>query len=419
MNNANFLLLFALAAFFPAAASAEEKYERMAREIVAAVDKEAPTPVTGIKRLRIAVVPFSYSDGRKDVNRDGAAIAERITTNLIKFQRFDVIERSMLNKVMGEQKMQLSGGMDSSSTQELGKLLGAESLVTGTMLETQKGQIEVNARLILVKTGQAIGASQATLKRDWISVPEGTSDPQRSSGPRDAGYFDVFIGGGEPQLTLQFKNNGNKPIYINDVGLSSSLGNIGPLKSVKWEKLKTGGYGPVSIRATGFSVTKSDPDGHFGCAFELGVEKRNIKSQSASVRYDDSQPLNFTFTTSDYFSMTSVSLSWGIRGRVGTSSPVEPYIGAGIGLSYNKLTLPRVKGFTESSAFASPVEESALGFVFNVPVGVRFKVSERFSIVAEWRYQSNSVSFNRDVTGESDHVTVKGYYYHLAGGVKF
>lgn len=50
----------------------------------------------------------------------------------------------------------------------MGKLLGVEGIVTGTMVEMQAGRLEVNVRLIKTETAQAIGAFQADIEENWI-----------------------------------------------------------------------------------------------------------------------------------------------------------------------------------------------------------------------------------------------------------
>ena len=142
-----------------AGAYAEDNYSLLAREIT-----EAGVSVQGKK---IAIIPFSYADGRAAA-KDGSVISERLTIKMINMHKFEIIERSVLDKVMAELKLQASGTIDASSAQQLGKVLGVEAIVTGTLVEMQAGQIEVNARLIKTETAQAIGASQVTLKKDWI-----------------------------------------------------------------------------------------------------------------------------------------------------------------------------------------------------------------------------------------------------------
>jgi len=88
---------------------------------------------------KIAVAGFSYSDGRD--SRDGGVVAERITTTLVKAKKFKVIERKEIEKVFEELKLQRSGAINPDSAKEIGKLLGADWVVVGTLTELPDKQL--------------------------------------------------------------------------------------------------------------------------------------------------------------------------------------------------------------------------------------------------------------------------------------
>jgi len=114
----------------------------------------------------IAVARFSYSDGRDSM--DGGVVAERITTELVKVKRIKVIERKEIERVFQELKLQRSGAIDSDSVKEIGKLLGADWVVVGTLTELPDKQVELNARIVGVESGEIINATNAQLKKDWL-----------------------------------------------------------------------------------------------------------------------------------------------------------------------------------------------------------------------------------------------------------
>ena len=77
---------------------------------------------------RIAVLPFS--------GRGGDEVADEITAMLVGIHindkpYFTVIERSAIDRIRQEQRLQLSGEVDEDTATELGKLLGAEGLIIG------------------------------------------------------------------------------------------------------------------------------------------------------------------------------------------------------------------------------------------------------------------------------------------------
>jgi curli biogenesis system outer membrane secretion channel CsgG len=66
------------------------------------------------------------------------AAAEMLTTALFKTGQFVVIERNALDKVLQEQGLGRSGVVDTTTAAQIGKVLGAQALITGAV--TQLGQ---------------------------------------------------------------------------------------------------------------------------------------------------------------------------------------------------------------------------------------------------------------------------------------
>lgn len=115
---------------------------------------------------RIAVADLSYSDGRD--SRDGGVVAERITTELVKAKKVKIIERKEIKKVFEELKLQHSGAIDSDSIKGIGKMLGADLMVVGTLTELPNKQLELNARLVGIESGEILSAASGRIKKDWL-----------------------------------------------------------------------------------------------------------------------------------------------------------------------------------------------------------------------------------------------------------
>jgi len=109
------------------------------------------------KKTKIAVLDFQIQGGRNDNPDMGKIVAEWFITALVQEGRFDVIERRLLEKVLQEQKIGVSGIVDESSASKLGKVLGAKIVITGTVLEFQN-VLEVNARILEVESSSIIAA---------------------------------------------------------------------------------------------------------------------------------------------------------------------------------------------------------------------------------------------------------------------
>jgi TolB-like protein len=115
------------------------------------------------KKATIAVVEFSDLQG--DVTDFGRFLAEELITQLHRTKRFKVVERHMLIKVINEQKLTLSGIVDDSSAKAVGRLLGVDAIVSGSIAELSKS-MRINARLISTETGEIFAVAAADIFKD-------------------------------------------------------------------------------------------------------------------------------------------------------------------------------------------------------------------------------------------------------------
>jgi TolB-like protein len=109
------------------------------------------------KKTKIAVLDFQLQGDGFETEDMGSIVAEWFITALVKEGRFDVVERAMLNKILNEQKMGVSGIVDEGSATQLGKILGVKTIISGSVMKL-RGVLEVNARIIDVETASIIAA---------------------------------------------------------------------------------------------------------------------------------------------------------------------------------------------------------------------------------------------------------------------
>ena len=137
-----------------------------------------------LQNRKVAVLPFSYTDRR--ASDDGIVISEKLLTRIINRRALEVIERGLLDKVLSELKLQRSGAIDESSIKGLGKVLGVEALVTGTLTRRRDGRIEINARLIKTETAAVIIAAAEVITPDWEAAAAPVLTPVTAPQPRAA-----------------------------------------------------------------------------------------------------------------------------------------------------------------------------------------------------------------------------------------
>lgn len=99
----------------------------------------------------VAVLDFE-SLGTEDYL--GKAVAEIIRTTLVSNKNYLIVERAQISKALSEQKFQQSGIIDDKSAVEIGKVLGADLIIVGSVVRIGNAYT-INSRMIDVITGEA------------------------------------------------------------------------------------------------------------------------------------------------------------------------------------------------------------------------------------------------------------------------
>ncbi|MGC8596105.1 MAG: FlgO family outer membrane protein [Candidatus Kryptoniota bacterium] len=150
-------VLFTL--FITASVFAQGSLDQRVAELSQQIAKE----MKDYQKTTIAVVQFTDLDG--NVTDFGKYLAEELITRLFQTKMFKVIERQLLNKVIAEQKLSLTGMIDPNSAKQLGKLLGVDAICSGTITDLAQS-LRVNARLISTETGEIFAVASTEIFKD-------------------------------------------------------------------------------------------------------------------------------------------------------------------------------------------------------------------------------------------------------------
>ena len=130
------------------------------------------------KKILIAVMPLGMGQVKQWWTWDwdvGDGIAETITTELVNTNKFRVIERAQLQKVLDEQFLGQEGVLDPTTAARVGRVLGVQLMLLGTVTEfsidTQRvnvpfiGKVDVtiarcviNAKMVNTETAEIMAA---------------------------------------------------------------------------------------------------------------------------------------------------------------------------------------------------------------------------------------------------------------------
>ncbi len=118
-----------------------------------------------IKDNRTAVVGFSTPDGKPFTL--GKIFSEKLTTHLVQLKGVRMIDRSALQKILSEQQLSETGIIEQKGATEIGKLLGARFLITGTMAPVGES-ISINAKMIDTTSGEILAAGSININEDML-----------------------------------------------------------------------------------------------------------------------------------------------------------------------------------------------------------------------------------------------------------
>ncbi len=117
------------------------------------------------KVTRIAITEFAYGDEFNDFTRN---VQDILYTNLIQ-RGMKVVEREKMEQVLNELGKSFSGMLDFSTAAEIGKMLGVEAIVVGTVAD-MGNSVDLRVRLVDVEKGAAITAAQIDVVQDTIII---------------------------------------------------------------------------------------------------------------------------------------------------------------------------------------------------------------------------------------------------------
>ena len=128
----------------------DSKMEKMVKRMVKAVHEKSPK----LDNATLAVFPFSADENLTKKKVD-FAVTELMTQQLFQNSKFKLVERTQLEKIMTEQKLGLSGAIDSETAAKVGKLLGARLAMLGGVSKLGKSY-QISAKIVDIETAEIL-----------------------------------------------------------------------------------------------------------------------------------------------------------------------------------------------------------------------------------------------------------------------
>jgi len=121
-------------------------------------------PQQQTKKITMAVLYFENNSivDKEKLEPLGKGMASMLITELTKVKAFKVVERERLNDVLAELKLAQTGVIEQSTAQKIGKLLGAQTLLLGSFMNSFGSKMRVDLRIVETETGLTLKAEEVT-----------------------------------------------------------------------------------------------------------------------------------------------------------------------------------------------------------------------------------------------------------------
>jgi len=116
----------------------------------------------------------------------GQGASDILTTELVKANKFNVMEREKLSVIIKEQNLGTSGRLDTSTVARIGKIIGVEYIITGSITEYGQSSVAgsgrgvdvrktgyhatVDIRMVNVSTGEIVFADSQSAEKASMNV---------------------------------------------------------------------------------------------------------------------------------------------------------------------------------------------------------------------------------------------------------
>ena len=104
----------------------------------------------------IAIIDF---EGIGVSTQEARSLTQRLTSEMIRLEVYQVLERSEMKRLLDEQKFQFSGCVNTQCAVDIGKMLGAKYMIVGSINKIGS-TYAIDARMINVETSESYISAQ-------------------------------------------------------------------------------------------------------------------------------------------------------------------------------------------------------------------------------------------------------------------
>jgi len=138
----------------------KEKYQSQFQDMTKS-DSTRVVKITAGEQPTLAIFPFEENMDEADSSSLGEMVSEMLITALSQGNRYRLMERTQLDKVLEEQALGQSGALEQQTAVDVGKLAGVTAILVGSISKLDN-RFELDARIIEASTGTVWKAANAS-----------------------------------------------------------------------------------------------------------------------------------------------------------------------------------------------------------------------------------------------------------------
>lgn len=132
--------------------------------IISDLAKQISSTMLVQNKRKVAVMDFPLLTG--EMTEFGVYLSDKLTSSLFQYNdKFEVVERKHLDSVFKEIELTLTGKMDDNTAQTIGKVLGADTIVIGTVADLGY-KIDINLRLLATEQAKVLAVASSIMNKD-------------------------------------------------------------------------------------------------------------------------------------------------------------------------------------------------------------------------------------------------------------
>ena len=125
-------------------------------------------PVLLSAQMTVAIGDFENRTEKLYLDSWTEKIPELLTAKMSQSDDIVLVERQSLKAIIDEQNLGMTGMVDTSNAQEIGRLLSAQYVITGSVYQIDNASYTISAKIISVKSGKTLSEQVQGPSRKYL-----------------------------------------------------------------------------------------------------------------------------------------------------------------------------------------------------------------------------------------------------------